>query len=660
MRKRTWFLGAAFMAAICLVPSLGIAQIYGAQRDSGNIYCFVDTVVATINPTAQIPLSRESLTIARDCGCDLLVACRDTGDDRASIYRLNPATQTLTRIDTLDQYDEPAALCRGPGLDMYIMVDSWQPKGSRGTRAATDPYIGRLQDGLAPVDTIRTFSDEDVDLFDMQVWRYGDHVGNVATLERKNDGQYYWWDIGEYEMTDGDTLSCLGWRFEDSLPPNTAFPAGLHGMRSIAIMPSGDILMASIDSLVLVDDAGDWALFGDGLGAADLEVGPEGTVYALAGPIVRRYDETGTRILPDLTAPNPMCDLAIGDFVFTPEGENVLVEPAPSVEITYEEGSESGQTSAVAETSSSGVSPGGNYLPPYASAPGARSNVVTYYSLGTDVIYKGLIQVDVLEEGSRLFYARGVGDTFRDFTVVGSIEDARGTIPRFMELPCPGEGKRVGTGPTEVVLVEDTRSLSEVVVYKFWRLERAMVVPDTVPECPWGVVDDMQDRVTAARGYYDIGQYGNALLELAIMNTQIRNLAGWCIPESSAAPLGNQVARILTHSKTLMYSMELEWEQEFVGIDGGPSTVSLAVTTPARGECQMALYGPVGAKVTVSVFHVSGRLVATIHEGRLLEGGTVVVWDGADTAGNRAASGVYFVTAKADGQFATAKMVYIR
>ncbi|MCK4410639.1 MAG: hypothetical protein KAW67_11155, partial [Candidatus Eisenbacteria sp.] len=105
MRERVWFLCVAFTAVICLFPSLGVAQIYGAKNDGGDIYCFVDTARATINPSAQIPLSRESLTIARDWWCDILVACRDTGADRAFIYRLNPATQTLTRIDTLDQYD---------------------------------------------------------------------------------------------------------------------------------------------------------------------------------------------------------------------------------------------------------------------------------------------------------------------------------------------------------------------------------------------------------------------------------------------------------------------------------------------------------------------------------------------------------------------------
>jgi hypothetical protein len=644
------------VAVSCLLPSLAPAQIYGAQNDGGDVYCFVGTNRITVNSAAPIPLSRESLTIARDWGCDILVAGRDTGDDLARVYRLNPATPTIAAIDTLDQYDEPTALCRGPGLDMYIMVDSWQSKAGGGARGATDPYIGRLQDGLPPIDTIRVFIDQYFDLIDMQVWRYGDHAGHVATLERRNDGENYWWDIGEYEMTLDDTLFRIGWRFDD-----TTFPVGPYTMRSIAIMPSGDIVMASTDSLYLVDDAGGCTTFGDDLGAADLEVGADRIVYALEGTSIRRYDETGARILPDLTAPNAMGDLAIGDYVFTPPGENVHVEPAPSVEITYEEGTQYGQTSAVVETSSAPVSPGGNYLPGYAMPPGGRSGPFTYVSLGTDFVYKSLIQVDVLMSGSRLFYASGIGDTFRDFTVVGSIEDARGTIPRFEELPCPGGGKeRPVSGSTEVVLAEDARPLFQVCAYKFWRLGLAMAAPDTVPQCPWGVIDSLSGHVAAARSHYDSGEYGSAIAQLMLVNGGLRPYAGWCVPDSLAASLGNKVGTILAHSKTLMYSIDLEWNHGPGGVEEAASTVSLAVTTPARGECRMAVHGPVGAEATVTVYDVAGRLVSTVYEGPLVEGGTVVVWDGADSSGNRVGSGVYFARAEAVGVSAISKLVLIR
>lgn len=660
MRSHTWFPFLLAALTLALLPSTAPAQIYGAQCDSGDVYTYVDTVRTTVNPTAQVPPMSESQAISRDCGCDLLVAGRNADEELARLYRLNPATQVLTAIDTLDNYDEPKAICRGLGLDMYIMVGTQRLRS--GERAPSDPYIGWLEEGLAPVDTVKMYDNEQFDLFDMQAWRSGDKAGDLATLERKNDGVYHWWDIGQYEMTVEETLALVGYRFGDHTPPDTEFPAGLYSMNSIAITQSGDILMASDDSLYLVDDAGDWSTWGDGNGAVDLEVGADGIVYALDGASIRRYDNEGSRLLPDLTAPNAMCDLAIGDYVFTPSGGRVLIGPLQNIRVVYEESVSDGLTSAVMETTSSRTSPGGSYLPACAEAPGEPPGAFTYVSFGTDIVYKSLIQADVLLEGSRLFFASGAGDTFRDFTVVGSIDDARGTIPRFSGMPCPDPGRegRPASDPTEVVLVEDSRSLSQVSVYKFWRLELAMAVPDTVPPCPWGAVDDLRGYVDAAKGHHDLGEYGSALAQLGLMNAELRALAGWCVPESSAAPLGNLVGSILAHSKTLMFSIQLEWEEDPTGAEEPRSAVSLAVTTPAHGECRMAIHGPAGARATLKIYDVAGRLVQTVYDGQLTIDGATAVWDGNDSHGNRAASGVYFARAEAGGHTASSKVVYVR
>jgi flagellar hook assembly protein FlgD len=141
------------------------------------------------------------------------------------------------------------------------------------------------------------------------------------------------------------------------------------------------------------------------------------------------------------------------------------------------------------------------------------------------------------------------------------------------------------------------------------------------------------------------------------MNAQLRGYAGWCVPNSSAAQLNNRVGRILGHSKTLMYSIELE---SHVGVEDQTSVVSLSVASPARSECRMSLTGPAGTEVTVRLYDLSGRLVATVYEGRLPEGGDRAVWDGMDSSGHRAAAGVYFARAEADGEFSSSKVVYIR
>ena len=121
------------------------------------------------------------------------------------------------------------------------------------------------------------------------------------------------------------------------------------------------------------------------------------------------------------------------------------------------------------------------------------------------------------------------------------------------------------------------------------------------------------------------------------MNTQLRSYAGWCVPNSSDAPLNNRVGRILAHSKTLMFSIDME---SWAGVEETPGVVSLTVVSPARGECRMTLAGPAGTEVRVRLYDVAGRLVSTVYEGTLAEESTGIVWDGMDSDGHRAASGV--------------------
>jgi hypothetical protein len=145
------------------------------------------------------------------------------------------------------------------------------------------------------------------------------------------------------------------------------------------------------------------------------------------------------------------------------------------------------------------------------------------------------------------------------------------------------------------------------------------------------------------------------------MNSILRDHAGWCVPESSDdEEMGNLVGKILAHSKTLMHSIELENGATFTGIDDASSDVSLVVTNPAMGECSLALSGPSGAEVSARIYDVSGRLVATVFDGRLPHGGETVVWNGLDASGVRTASGVYFALVESGGVTQTAKLVYIR
>ena len=517
---------------------------------------------------------------------------------------------------------------------------------------APDDFIALLSGGENPATVAFVFPSA-LSVIDMKVRPRGTNRGNVVVMvdDTVGGGSLF----VELERTTGDTFAYVQSIADGGMMPSDP--------RAFAFSPEGMITLVDYnDGLFYVDeDYGYVWGFGtpSGPGLNDITIDPDGYIY-LSNVLVdrvRRYTNAGAPAGPvfgsDLVT---LRAITVAGYAPTPIGDNVLVEPWENVEVTFEGITQAGFTTAVVEISSSRTSSAGNHLPLYAALPGSRTDEFTYVSLATDAVYTDVMQVDVLLEGSRLFFASGYGDTFRDFTVVGSIEDARGTIPRFSEQPNPNP-KRADSDPTEVVLVEDTRALSEVTVYKFWRLSLAMAIPDTVPQCPWGAIHGLKNYAATARVAYDAGEYSVAIERLAAMNTLLRSYAGWCVPNSSAALLNNRVGEILGHSKTLMFSIELE---SCVGIEDQVSVISLSVTNPARGECHMSLNGPAGTEVTVRIYDLSGRLVATVYEGRLPEGGDRTVWGGTDASGHRAASGVYFARAEAESGFSSSKVVYIR
>ena len=64
--------------------------------------------------------------------------------------------------------------------------------------------------------------------------------------------------------------------------------------------------------------------------------------------------------------------------------------------------------------------------------------------------------------------------------------------------------------------------------------------------------------------------------------------------------------------------------------------------------------------VEVGIFDVGGRLVATLHRGRLAAGTREFTWNGVRAGGSAAPSGIYFYRAGASGQVVSRKMVLLR
>jgi hypothetical protein len=647
MRYRRTYAALAIVVALAVWAPCSSAWIYAGEEAPGLIVGYEGAMGTVVNPDTPIP-EVNGLTI--DEFGRLLIA---TSGDLGEVLLFDIEAQTIQVLEydvshyaTEDVYPDPA------DSNIYI-IKNGRPHDS-GTRC--DSYLGILEGGVGPAGVIEFFGSDDT-LIDLQVWPMGERAGNILILVDSGGPTYGF--LAEFEKLGPGMFT----RLPDIVAPGAMVPEP----GGFAITPGGDIVI--VDQLAGLHHVAGGAVvpFGDAAGPCfrDMEIGSDGTIYLVntESDAIERYDEYGTRILPDLTGgiTSPTAVTA-ASFVPTPEGPYVFVEPLSGVEITYEEVTNAGFTSAVAESSENRVSPAGNFLPDCAVLPGGRADKFIYIGLATDAVYRSLIQVDVLMEGSRLFYASGVGDTFRDFTVVGTIDDARGTMPRFDELGSPF-GRRLETGPTEVVLVDDTRPLTDVTLYKFWRLGVALDL-DAAPSqnsCPWEVVKFLNEFRLRARTRYDEGALWLALSELAVMNSILREHAGWCVPDMSDDPdFGNLVGKILAHSKTLMYSIELENGEAFTGIGYGSTRVSLAVASSPGEECSLALSGPPGTELSARIYDVAGRLVATVFDGRLPEGGVTVTWYGLDETGARTASGVYFALVEHAGVSQMAKVVHVK
>lgn len=615
MRTRSLSVGA--IAALAVMTALAQAgPVYIGERETGYVWSFPDT--------SGVPLNGESpfigvVGLALRADGQILVA--DRGG--AVVAVLDPDSGLFSVVDTTaagidDLYPDCAS------EDVYYIT----------SRRVEDFTLHVLPGGLAPAYDCISFSAPPLDL---QVYPSGDRAGHVIVLTDT------WGEVGprlaEYERT-GETAFV-------ELPPIIGDVPG--SPRSFAIRPNGALVLLD-GSAGLFDVGPDGGLthFGptSGVYGDKIDIGADGIIYVTDPEmgITRRFDPDGDSINPSLsTGEVPSAVAAVG-FTPTPPGPNVPVNPTDGVEMLFEGVAGGGYTSASMAISDSRVSPRGDTLPDYAVPPVGRSTF-TYVSLATSAVFENLVQVDVLLPGTRLFFAHGPGEVFHDVTIEGSAEDARGTISRF----------------SEVVVVDDTRTAGEVVGDKFGKLmEILQSPPDDPPELA-AARAHLRQHAQRALDFVDDGKALLAITELWQMNNDIRGWAGTVIPNISDGPGGNLAGEMLSRSKTLMFSLWFLVPPSGVPGDGSPGTdLSLSCASPARGECAFELAGPVGARVAVKLYDVSGRLVRTLFDGLLTTGSRALVWDGTDDDGRAVASGVYLSRAGSGDACATGKVVFIR
>ena len=101
--------------------------------------------------------------------------------------------------------------------------------------------------------------------------------------------------------------------------------------------------------------------------------------------------------------------------------------------------------------------------------------------------------------------------------------------------------------------------------------------------------------------------------------------------------------------------------QETVGVGDALAAFGLRRIGPTGGaDVDLALSLPRSGEVNVTVYNARGQAVRTLLREDRTAGDHVLSWDGRDAAGRVAASGVYFVRARADGRSAVSRVLLVR
>lgn len=90
----------------------------------------------------------------------------------------------------------------------------------------------------------------------------------------------------------------------------------------------------------------------------------------------------------------------------------------------------------------------------------------------------------------------------------------------------------------------------------------------------------------------------------------------------------------------------------------GPQLNILGNVTGGNARLQLNL--PASTKVTVDIYDARGARVRQLHSGSMSSGSNALVWDGRDSGGRNASSGVYFVRVVAGAEALTGRVVVVR
>ena len=125
---------------------------------------------------------------------------------------------------------------------------------------------------------------------------------------------------------------------------------------------------------------------------------------------------------------------------------------------------------------------------------------------------------------------------------------------------------------------------------------------------------------------------------------------------------GTRAPRALVLVPTRELAVQVNGGSTGVGELASAPSFSLAQNfpNPAKNGTTIRFAIPAPADVRVALYDVQGRLVRTLVDGTRAAGRHSVDWDGADDAGRRVASGVYFYRLSAGERVAERKLLMLR
>ena len=235
-----------------------------------------------------------------------------------------------------------------------------------------------------------------------------------------------------------------------------------------------------------------------------------------------------------------------------------------------------------------------------------------------------LAQSDNTPPGSPLVYLYDGQSALRASVQFTNVSGSGNTLVNAVSVPGPTAGWDVGATPDywEISTTAAFNGQLEVFVY---------YDPDQVPE-PWHMLRLLQLN-------YDDYTWVDITEWVDVENHRIGGITtslspfAFAVP-AGATPVGNSSARTALHAN--------------VPNPFNPVT-TIAYDVPAGG-----------ADVTITVFDVRGALVRTLVSAHRSAGQYTVQWNGDDSRGERAVSGVYFYRMTAGSFVETRKMVLVK